>query len=272
MKSNRVFRLILPQLYVHTYSVRLGTEEIKELGAKSRIEKPYQNKLHSARGNYEGSAQLQSRYNGRLYDPRGSYERKLQPQCNGQLCSPRENYEGSAKPMQSRCNGYVSTDESEYTTDDTDSEEEIGYPNVAGSMDRGNSAPLLNRCDSSEYSFAFEDEYSGTRGHSTASQELEGLYANGIDPRFVNTEAEMPPEAKSLMLSMVTSQEGILETKRHLRSTPVLDNLLGTATPECKLSDVNPELGKLTRMRFCNPDIIAIATKYAKRSLTHILR
>ncbi|XP_071630747.1 uncharacterized protein [Temnothorax longispinosus] len=189
------------------------------------------------RGNYEGSAKLQSQCNSRLYDTRGSYERKLQ--CNDQLCSAHESYEGSAK-LQSRCNGYVSTDESEYTTDDTDSED---YQNEAGSIDRGNSAPsaLLNCCDSSEYSIAFEDEYSGTRRHSTTSQELEALYANGT--RFVNTEAEMPPEAKSLMLSMVASQENILETKKHLRSTPVLDNLLGTTTPECKLVDVNPELG-----------------------------
>ncbi|XP_029158225.1 uncharacterized protein LOC114930577 isoform X2 [Nylanderia fulva] len=197
-----------------------------------------------ARENYEGSTQLQSRYNSRLYDTRGNYERKLQPQCNGQFYNTREKYEGSSAKLQARCNGYVSTDESEYTTDDTgDSEEEIdGYPNVAGSIDCGNSA-LLNRCNSSEYSFAFEDEYSDTRRHSIASQELEGLYANGIDSRFVNTETEMPAEAKSLMLSMVASQEDILETKKHLRSTPVLDNLLGTATPECKLSDVNPELG-----------------------------
>jgi len=63
----------------------------------------------------------------------------------------------------------------------------------------------------------------------------------------------MPPEAKSLMLSIIASQEDILETKKHLRSTPVLDNLLGTTTPEFKLADVNSELGKLTRTRFCNP-------------------
>lgn len=235
--------------------------KIKEL-VKFRIEKLFHNKLHSARENYERSAQLQSRYNGRLYDPRGNYERKLQPQCNGQFNSARENYrEGSAK-RQSRYNGYVSTDESEYTTDDTDSEEEINdYPNAVGSIDCGHSAPsaLLNRCESSEYSFAFEDEYSDTRRHSIASQELEALYASGTDARFVNTEAEIPPEAKSLMLSMVASQEGILETKKHLRSTPILDNLLGTATPECKISDVNSELGKLTCMRFYNPDVIATA-------------
>jgi len=226
--------------------------------------------LHSTRENYEGSAQLKSRYNSRLYDTRGNYERKLQPQCNEQLCCAHENYEGSAK-LQSRCNGYISIDESEYTTDDTDSEEEINdYPNAAGSIDCNHSAPstLLNCCDSSEYSFAFEDEYSDTRRHSIASQELETLYANGTEARFVNTEVDILPEAKSLMLSMVTSQENIVETKKHLRSTPVLDNLLGTATPECKLSDVNPELGKLTRMRFHNSDVIAIAIKHAKRFIT----
>ncbi|XP_018059987.1 PREDICTED: uncharacterized protein LOC108694821 isoform X1 [Atta colombica] len=190
-------------------------------------------------GNYEGSATLQSQCNNRMYDTRGNYERKLQSQYNGQLCKARETYEGSTK-LQSRYNGYVSTDESEYTTDDTDSED---YQNL-GFIDRGNSAPsaLLNCCDSSEYSFAFEDEYMGTRRHSTTSQELEALYANDTATRFVNTEAEMLPEAKSLILSMVTSQENILETKKHLRNTPVLDNLLGTTTPECKLIDVNPEL------------------------------
>ncbi|KYQ56609.1 hypothetical protein ALC60_04464 [Trachymyrmex zeteki] len=200
-----------------------------------------------AHGNYEGYATLQSQCNNRMYDTRGSYERKLQSQYNSQLCKARESYEGSTK-LQSRCNGYVSTDESEYTTDDTDSED---YQNL-GSIDRGNSAPsaLLNCCDSSEYSVAFEDEYMGTRRHSTTSQELEALYANDTATRFINTETEMPPEAKSLMLSMVASQENILETKKHLRNTPVLDNLLGTTTPECKLIDVNSELGKLICMRF----------------------
>ncbi|XP_011704705.1 PREDICTED: uncharacterized protein LOC105459988 isoform X2 [Wasmannia auropunctata] len=197
-----------------------------------------------AHGNYERSTKLQSQYNDRLYGTCGSYERKLpiQSQCNGQLCNARESYDGPAK-LQSRCiNGYVSTDESEYTTDDTDSED---YQNDLGSIDRGNSAPsaLLNCCDSSEYSVAFDDEYTSTRRHSTTSQELEALYANGAATRFVNTEAEMPPEAKSLVLSMVASQEDILETKKHLRNTPVLDNLLGTTTPECKLIDVNSELG-----------------------------
>ncbi|KAL6264596.1 hypothetical protein P5V15_004698 [Pogonomyrmex californicus] len=190
------------------------------------------------REKYEESAKLQSQYNHRLYDTRGNYERKLQSHCNGQLCNARESYEKLAK-LQSRCNGYDSTDETEYTTDDTDSTED------SKSIDRGNSAPsaLLNCCDSSEYSIAFEDEYSGTRRHSTTSQELEALYANGTNTKFINTDAEVLPETKSLMLSMVASHEDILETKKHLRNTPVLDNLLGTATPECKLIDVNPELG-----------------------------
>lgn len=119
-------------------------------------------------------------------------------------------------------------------------------------MDRGNSAPsaLFNCCDS-EYSIAFEDEYS-RRCCSTTSQELEALCANSDSKSFVNTETMMPAEAKSLMLSMVASQEDILETKKHLRSTSVLDNLVGTPTPEYKANEVNTELGKLTRMRFSN--------------------
>jgi len=90
-----------------------------------------------------------------------------------------------------------------------------------------------------------------------------------VDTGYVDTETEVPPEAKSLMLSIIASQEDILETKKHLRSTPVLDNLLGTTTPEFKLADVNSELGKLTRTRFCNPNAIAIAYWMYKRvSLT----
>ncbi|XP_011348317.1 uncharacterized protein LOC105285666 isoform X3 [Ooceraea biroi] len=194
---------------------------------------------------YEGSAKPQTRCNGRLCATHETYQ-KLQSRRNGQLYGDRrESYEGAAK-LQPRCNGYVSTDESEYTTDDSDSEDIADYQSEAGPVDRGNSAPsaLLNCCDSSEYSFAFEDEYSSTaRRRSTTSQELEALYGNDVDARYVNTEAEMPPEVKSLMLSMIASQEDILETKKHLRSTPVLDNLLGTTTPEFKLADANPELG-----------------------------
>lgn len=208
------------------------------------------NQLCSAHESYQGPpAKAQSQRNDRLYDTRENYERsaKPRPQCNGRLYDMHESYiGGSAKPL-TRCNGYISTDESEYTTDESDSEAD-DYQD-AGSLERGDSAPsaLLNYCDS-EYSVAYDDEYAGRR-RSATSQELEALCANG-DPRFVNTEAEMPAEAKSLMLSMLASQEDILETKKHLHNTPVLDNLLGTATPEYKLSDVNPELGKLTRMCF----------------------
>ncbi|XP_014487581.1 PREDICTED: uncharacterized protein LOC106751244 [Dinoponera quadriceps] len=198
-----------------------------------------------ARESYRGPpAKAQPQRDDRLYGPRESYERSARatreptrPQCNGRPYDVRDSY-GSAKP-QSRCNGYVSTDESEYTTDESEDSEADDYP---GSLERGDSAPsaLLNYCDS-EYSVAYDDENAGRR-RSTTSQELEALCANG-EPRFVNTEAETPVEAKSLMLSILASQEDILETKRHLRNTPVLDNLVGTVTPECKLTDVNPELG-----------------------------
>lgn len=205
----------------------------------------------SARESYQGpSTKAQSQLNGRLYDTGENYERSAKPraQCNGRLYDVHENYiEGSMKP-QTRYNGYISTDESEYTTDESDSEAD-DYQDV-GSFERGDSAPsaLLNYCDS-EYSVAYDDDYAGRR-RSATSQELETFCVND-DPRFVSTEAEIPAEAKSLMLSMLASQEDILQTKKQLRNTPVLDNLLGTATPECKLSDVNPELGKLTRMCFC---------------------
>ncbi|XP_039311316.1 uncharacterized protein LOC105208112 isoform X2 [Solenopsis invicta] len=232
------YKQISPKIIPIVQQCPLDNDIARFFETKSSVKYNNEDGYARARGNYEGSAKLQSQCNNRLYDTRGSYERKLQSQCNSQLCNARDSYEGSTK-LQSRCNGYVSTDESEYTTDDTDSED---YQNEAESIERGNSAPsaLLNCCDSSEYSIAFEDEYSGTRRHSTTSQELEALYANSTDPRFVNTEAEMPPEAKSLMLSMIASQEDILETKKHLRNTPVLDNLLGTTTPECK---IDPDLG-----------------------------
>lgn len=183
----------------------------------------------------------------------------MQSHCNGQLCNTRESYDGAAK-LQSHYNGYISTDETEYTTDDTIDSEINDYQDV-DSIDRGNSAPstLLNRCDNG-YRHAFEDEYSH-RPCSTTSQELEALYDNS-DSRFINTQTTILPETKSLMLSMVTSQDDILETKKHLRNTPILDNLLGTPTPECKSNDVNPELGKLTRMRFDNSIIILYNNYY----------
>ncbi|XP_032680601.1 uncharacterized protein LOC116848523 [Odontomachus brunneus] len=195
-----------------------------------------------ARESYQGPlVKAQSQHNGRLYDTRENYERSAKPraQCNSRLYDIRESYIGGSAKPQTRCNGYISTDESEYTTDESDSEAD-DYQDT-GSLERGDSAPsaLFNYCDS-EYSVAYDDEYAARR-RSATSQELEALCANS-DPRFVNTEAEMPAEAKSLMLSMLASQEDILETKKHLRNTPVLDNLLGTATPECKLSDINPEL------------------------------
>lgn len=218
---------------------------------------------------------MQSQYNGRLYETRESYEKKLRSSQRNdqQLYNTRASYTGPTKLMPPpQCNGYVSTDESEYTTDETtDSSDEIDdYPReIAGSMDRGSSAPsaLFNCCDSSEYSIAFDDEYNATasnRRRSTTSQELETLYEMSKEPdaRFVNTETEIPPEAKSLMLSMIASQEDILETKKHLRSTPVLDNLVGTATPEYKLDDANPELGKLTRMRFSNLRAVIASQTY----------
>lgn len=231
------------------------------------------NKLCSARESYQGlPARAQSQRNDRPYNMHENYEGspKTRLPCNGRPYDVHESYisGGPAQPQASRCNGggYVSTDESEYTTDESESEADDDYED-AGSLERGDSAPsaLLNYCDR-EYSVAYDNEYVGRR-RSATSQELEVLCANG-DPRFVNTEAETPAEAKSLMLSMLASQEDILETKKHLRNTPVLDNLLGTATPECKLADVNPELGKLTRMRFVNVLTIFFSIDFLLRPTT----
>lgn len=103
-----------------------------------------------------------------------------------------------------------------------------------------------------EYSATYREECSSSRRRSVTSEEVENFCNNGNE-KFVNTESEVPPEAKSLLLSMIASQEDILETIKHLRNTPVLDNLLHGVSPDCKFTDICPDssdVGKLTRMRF----------------------
>lgn len=103
-----------------------------------------------------------------------------------------------------------------------------------------------------EYSSIYREECSSSRRRSVTSEEVENFCNNGNE-KFVNTESEVPPEAKSLLLSMIASQEDILETIKHLRNTPVLDNLLHGVSPDCKFTDVCPDssdVGKLTRMCF----------------------
>lgn len=151
----------------------------------------------------------------------------------------RQRYEELVK-LQDHCNnGYVSTDDTEYTTDETDSQmndysEEIIY------REKSESSSMMN--GDQEYSSTYREECSSRR-RSVTSEEVENFCNNG-DGKFVNTESEVPVEAKSLLLSMIASQEDILETIKHLRSTPVLDNLLHGVSPDCKFTDICPDVGK----------------------------
>lgn len=152
--------------------------------------------------------------------------------------------------LQDRCNnGYVSTDDTEYTTDDTDSQMN-DYDNEEEMMYREKSETSSMMNGDQEYSSMFREEYTSRRRRSATSEEVEG-FCNNEDEKYVNTESEVPAEAKSLLLSMLASQGDILETIKHLRNTPVLDNLLqGVPSPDCKFNSVCQDDGKLTRMRF----------------------
>ncbi|CAK9820568.1 hypothetical protein ANTPLA_LOCUS10678 [Anthophora plagiata] len=138
----------------------------------------------------------------------------------------------------------MSTDDTEYTSDDTDSQindysEEIIY------REKSESSSIMN--GEQDYSSMYHEECSSRR-RSVTSEEVETFCNNG-DEKFVNTESNVPTEAKSLLLSMIASQEDILDTIKHLRSTPVLDNLLHGVLPDCKFTDICPDVGKLICMR-----------------------
>ncbi|PBC30370.1 hypothetical protein APICC_06288 [Apis cerana cerana] len=141
----------------------------------------------------------------------------------------RQRYE--EERYQDHCtNGFISTDDTEYTSDGTDSQtndysEEIIY------REKSESSSIMN--GDQEYSSIYREECSSSRRRSVTSEEVENFCNNGSE-KFVNTESEVPPEAKSLLLSMIASQEDILETIKHLRNTPVLDNLLHGVSPDCK--------------------------------------
>ncbi|OAD60433.1 hypothetical protein WN48_05405 [Eufriesea mexicana] len=141
----------------------------------------------------------------------------------------QQRYEELVK-LQEHCNnGYMSTDDTEYTTDGTDSQindysEEMIY------REKSESSSIMN--GDQEYSSIYREECSSRR-RSVTSEEVEN-FCNNVEGKYINTESEVPAEAKSLLLSMITSQEDILETIKHLRSTPVLDNLLHGVSPDCK--------------------------------------
>ena len=189
----------------------------------------------------------------------------------------RQRYEELVK-LQDRCNnGYISTDDTEYTTDGTDSEmndysEEIIY------REKSESSSIMN--GDQDYSSIYREECSNRR-RSVTSEEVEN-FCNGNDNngnnngKYMNTESVVPVEAKSFLLSMIASQEDILQTIKHLRNTPVLDNLLhGVNSPDCKFAvDVSsPDVGKLTRMRFYCFSFLSFLNTYYYKSLiiTYIL-
>ncbi|XP_076672384.1 uncharacterized protein LOC143371288 isoform X2 [Andrena cerasifolii] len=152
-------------------------------------------------------------------------------------------YEEPAK-LQDRCNnGYVSTDDTEYTSDESDSQMD-DYDNEEEMMyqEKSETSSMMN--GEQEYSSMFREQYSSHRRRSATSEEVES-FCNDADAKFVNTDTDVPVEAKSLLLSMLASQEDILDTIKHLRNTPVLDNLLhGVPSPDGKFSSVCQDDGK----------------------------
>lgn len=71
-------------------------------------------------------------------------------------------------------------------------------------------------------------------------------FRNGdMADKFIDTDADMPIEAKSLILAGITSQEDILEQIKQLRRTPILENLMNGPSPDCsKLDNFCADLGK----------------------------
>ncbi|CAD1471017.1 unnamed protein product, partial [Heterotrigona itama] len=155
----------------------------------------------------------------------------------------RQRYEELAK-LQDRCNnGYsVSTDDTEYTTDDGSDSETNDYSEEIIYREKSESSSIMNG-DQDYCSSIYRDECSSRR-RSVTSEEVEN-FCNGSG-KFTNTESHVPVEAKSLLLSMIASQEDILQTIKHLRNTPVLGNLLGNGvnSPDCEFTvDASPDVG-----------------------------
>ncbi|XP_015589402.1 uncharacterized protein LOC107265005 [Cephus cinctus] len=104
------------------------------------------------------------------------------------------------------------------------------------------------------------DEY--YRKHIANSQtfKLDSEHRNGSD-KFLNDDGDPLPNAKSLLLAMVASQDDILATIKHLRSTPVLENLVSNASPDCKFADVYPDVGnKLYENNYQGPKLSSFQT------------
>ncbi|XP_053597714.1 putative uncharacterized protein DDB_G0286901 [Microplitis demolitor] len=75
--------------------------------------------------------------------------------------------------------------------------------------------------------------------------------------KFIDTEAEIPIQMKSLILKGITSQEDILEQIKLLRRTPVLENLIPGPPIDSKM----PSLGaKLYESTYSGPKIASVQT------------
>lgn len=62
---------------------------------------------------------------------------------------------------------------------------------------------------------------------------------------FVDSETEVTAAARAATLAALASQEDIVAQKKHLKNTPVLENLVaGTTTPECFKKEYTEEVGK----------------------------
>ena len=63
--------------------------------------------------------------------------------------------------------------------------------------------------------------------------------------KLVDSEAEVAPAVRAASLAVVATQDDIIAQKKHLRNTPVLENLVaGTTTPECFKKEYSEEVGK----------------------------
>ncbi|XP_076655127.1 uncharacterized protein LOC143360295 [Halictus rubicundus] len=153
--------------------------------------------------------------------------------------SAQQAYEDSMKLQDHRNNGYVSTDDTEYTSDDSDSQNDYGSEEIIY-REKSESSSAMN--GEHDYSSMYHEEYTTNRRRSVTSQEVENFCNNG-ETKYVNTESDVPVEAKSYLLSMLASQEDILKTIKHLRNTPVLDNLL-QVSPDFKLDEICEEDAK----------------------------
>ncbi|XP_033224768.1 putative uncharacterized protein DDB_G0282133 isoform X2 [Belonocnema kinseyi] len=101
-------------------------------------------------------------------------------------------------------------------------------------------------------SMSMIDEY--FRKETMDSDEGETLIMNG-NSKFIEIETEMPEEKKTRVLAMVGTEDDILDTIKHLRNTPVVDNLVSA---DCNFGTVcsnTDDGGKLYESNYQGPKI-----------------